>query len=153
MESKQILNEQLSHHIQTPRTPEQVDKELYSMMNTYDTVSLDGLPKKDQEQSTSNDSQKGFLESAREMIHEKVATDEQLYAEKSLTEKIKENIPTDSKEVVDILGSAFYPKQDTTSKEDTNEMDIAPSVIPHSFKSEVRNKIYEATKPPSEKSQ
>ena len=113
-------------------------------MNTYHPACSEDLSKKNQEQSKDN---KGILESAREIIHEKVATDEQLYQEKSFTEKIKDSIPCDTKEAVDMLGSAF--SADATSKTTTNQMDLAPSVIPQTFKATVQEKISEATKPPS----
>lgn len=117
-------------------------------MNTYHPGCFEDLSKKNQEQSNDN---KGILESAREMIHEKVATDKQLYQEKSFTEKIKASIPSDGKEAVGMLGSAFSAEDDATSKNTTNQMDIAPNVIPQAFKETVQEKLYEATKPPPKK--
>ena len=153
MESKQILNEQLKHHQPLPETD-------IIMLNTYHPACVEDLSKQ-QKMSKDADSlmkdddnqNKGILEKVRDKIHEKVATDEQLYEEKSFPEKVGDSMPSDVKEASDLLGSAFSQADEPSKKTSTNQMDLAPDVIPKTFKSAIRNQLYETTKSPSSKTQ
>ena len=98
-----------------------------------------------------------IIEKARDKIHEKVATDEQLLHEKPTPDQLREKMPRDTHEIaeaidntIDNVKQKFNERLDEGTEGGANhnkkEEDSGPGLV-----GGIKNKIYEATKPPEVK--
>lgn len=119
-----------------------------------------------EEESSKSQQQGGLMEKVRDTIHEKVATKEQLYDEKPRVEKLKETMPSDTKEAVDMAKSGVTSAIDDVKEKFNERIDEGTprEQLHHENKKdgsdkgllqkqigEVKNSIYEATKSPDVK--
>ena len=102
---------------------------------------------KEQSEQTDKSRDKGLLEKARESIHKKVATDEELMQEKPALDRLKASMPSSAKEAVDMAKNTLS----TNGTKDDQENDEAYSPFEnekgdgHPIEA-ARSKLYEATK-------
>ena len=109
--------------------------------------------------SNTNTNQQGIFDQARDFVHEKVATDEQLQQEKPMDKKIQEAIPKDPKDAVDKVGNVLQnTKQDIQEKfnerldegtERAQKQHEQQQADSQNVLDSLQDKVYEATKSPS----
>lgn len=106
------------------------------------------------ENANSSRNEKGALEKAREKIHEKVATDEELLDEKPPLERVKAKMPTNTHEVAEAIGNSwdsvrekYRAGREGTEREEQKKKQTEPQGVIEP----IRRKIYEATKSPDVK--
>lgn len=104
--------------------------------------------------TTATEQQKGIFAKTRDLIHEKVATNQQLMSEKPYVEQVKSSIPGSTDEAVQKFDAAVGD----VKKKFTERLDEGTDRVPkHIQKAEerqpglVRTKLYEATKSPEVK--
>jgi hypothetical protein len=97
----------------------------------------------------------GILDKTRDMIHEKVASDDQLLNEKPTPDQLREKMPNNQHEIaeaidntIDSVKARFNERLDEgTERADNHKQESSgPGLI-----GGVKNKIYEATKAPDVK--
>ena len=104
---------------------------------------------------TSSENNNNIIEQARDFIHEKVATDEQLQQEKPIDQKIQDAIPSDPQDAVNRVSNAaknvtqdiqdrFNKRLDEGTDRAGKKQEITRSVL----MDRMREKAYEATKSP-----
>jgi len=104
------------------------------------------------------DDSKGLFDKARDYVHEKVATDEQLQKEKPMDERIQDAMPKSTDDAANKVGEAFNKAKEDfkerfderlnegkeqSSKENNQD---SPGIL-----NDAKDKIYDATKSPDVK--